>query len=113
MQNKTNDLIHSHLKRIGNNQQILNWIASVDGVSPEIVESFCENKITGAQLLALGKEGLDDLGVKQKGVLYLLLKVSWCLNFTTRVLAYQCLTCAFTLKGNKRSRTKQLSGHFH
>lgn len=59
------------------NQQILTWIASVDGVSPEIVESFCENKITGAQLLALGKEGLDDLGVKQKGVLYLLLKVSW------------------------------------
>ena len=69
------------------NEQILSWIASVDGVSPEIVESFCENKITGAQLLALGKEGLDDLGVKQKGVLYLLLKVSWCLNFTTRVLA--------------------------
>jgi hypothetical protein len=57
-----------------NNQKVLTWLAGVDGVTEEIVTSFTNNKITGTQLLALGKEGLDDLGVKQKGVLYLLLK---------------------------------------
>jgi hypothetical protein len=57
-----------------NNQQVLSWISKVDGVTEEIVESFLKNKITGPQLIALGKDGLDDLGIKQKGVLYLLLK---------------------------------------
>ena len=56
------------------NQQVLSWISSIDGVTKEIVQSFQKNEITGAQLLALGKEGLDDLGIKQKGVLYLVLK---------------------------------------
>ncbi|KAL7505367.1 hypothetical protein ACHAXN_002855 [Cyclotella atomus] len=57
-----------------NNQQVLSWLASVDGVTEEMVESFRNHKISGSQLVALGKNGLEDLGVKQKGVLYLLLK---------------------------------------
>eukprot|EP00804_Cyclotella_cryptica_P029138 CCRYP_005305-RA/>CCRYP_005305-RA protein AED:0.32 eAED:0.32 QI:309/1/1/1/0.66/0.5/4/823/587 len=55
-------------------EKVLSWLSGVDGVTDEIMDSFEKNKITGPQLLALGKEGLDDLGVKQKGVLYLLLK---------------------------------------
>jgi hypothetical protein len=57
-----------------NNQQVLSWLATVDGVTEEMVESFRNHKISGSQLGALGKNGLEDLGVKQKGVLYLLLK---------------------------------------
>lgn len=56
------------------NEQVVSWISSVDGVTEDLLETFHNNKITGSQLLALGKDGLEDLGVKQKGVLYLLLK---------------------------------------
>lgn len=57
-----------------NHAMVLSWLSGIDGVTEEILESFEKNKITGTQLLALGKEGLDVLGVKQKGLLYLLLK---------------------------------------
>lgn len=57
-----------------NNEQVGSWISSVDGVTEDIVETFQEHHITGSQLAALGKDGLEDLGVKHKGLLYLLLK---------------------------------------
>mmetsp|Transcript_32057 Transcript_32057/g.65819 ORF Transcript_32057/g.65819 Transcript_32057/m.65819 type:complete len:173 (-) Transcript_32057:230-748(-) len=55
-------------------EDVISWMKGIDDISEDITKNFEENKVAGNQLLALGKDGLQDLGVTQKGLLYFLLK---------------------------------------
>lgn len=57
-----------------NPDEVLSWINDIDGVNEEVTTNFRENLVNGNELLALGKDGLEDLGVTRKGTLYLILK---------------------------------------
>lgn len=50
------------------------WAQSVTDISDEVANIFMENKITGNELLALEKDGLQMIGIKRPGTLCLLLK---------------------------------------
>jgi len=54
-------------------KEVISWIDRNDDIDDEVVQRFRENVLKGAELLALGKEGLADLGIKRKGTIYLII----------------------------------------
>ena len=54
-------------------EDVVAWLNRTDGISETVVISFEENEVSGRELLALGREGLMELGVTKIGTVYLLL----------------------------------------
>lgn len=54
-------------------EDVVAWMNGLDGVPESVVSVFEENEVAGRELLALGKEGMIDLGVTRKPTIYFLL----------------------------------------
>ncbi len=54
-------------------EDVIAWMNCLKGISDTVVSIFDENQISGIELVALGKEGMHDLGVTRTATVYLLL----------------------------------------
>ncbi|KAL7468142.1 hypothetical protein ACHAXS_008384 [Conticribra weissflogii] len=53
--------------------EVVSWMKDLKSVPPSVVSVFKKNKISGHELLALGKDGMIDLGVTRKPSIYVIL----------------------------------------
>eukprot|EP00956_Cyclotella_meneghiniana_P010178 scaffold14046_cov76-Cyclotella_meneghiniana.AAC.7 len=56
-----------------NEEDVVAWLNTVEGLDPSVVKSFEEDMVIGRELISLGKEDLKDFGVTRKGTIAYLL----------------------------------------
>ncbi|KAL3786184.1 hypothetical protein HJC23_001260 [Cyclotella cryptica] len=56
-----------------NTEDVVAWLKKIDGLPCATIDNFQKDEVTGRELIALGKEGLMDFGIKKRGTIFYIL----------------------------------------